>query len=67
MQSEELKRRGPQTAPSVLDSAMEIDGVASPPLEAPAGRSPAAAGLWVRVKTLPAALRMVLKVAAEMA
>ncbi|EIE23245.1 hypothetical protein COCSUDRAFT_63601 [Coccomyxa subellipsoidea C-169] len=66
-ESGESKRRGPQTAPSVLDSAMEIDGVASPPLEAPAGRSPAAAGLWVRVKTLPAALRMVLKVAAEMA
>ena len=68
MHAEESKGRGPQTAPSVLDSAMEIDGVSSPPQEPPAGSSAAAVrtGLWVRTTAFPAALRTVLKVAAEM-
>ncbi|KAK9903582.1 hypothetical protein WJX75_009266 [Coccomyxa subellipsoidea] len=67
-EAEESKGRGPQTAPSVLDSAMEIDGVSSPPQEPPAGSSAAAVrtGLWVRTTAFPAALRTVLKVAAEM-
>ena len=69
MQVEESKGRGPQTATSVLDSAMEIDGVSSPPQEPPAGGSamPAVSmGLWVRSSVFPAALRTALEAAAQM-
>lgn len=69
MQAEESKGRGPQTAPSVLDSAMEIDGWSLPPQEAPADGSamPAVSmGLWVRSSVFPAALQTALEAAAQM-
>ncbi|BDA50233.1 probable mediator of RNA polymerase II transcription subunit 14 at N-terminal half [Coccomyxa sp. Obi] len=68
-EAEESKGRGPQTAPSVLDSAMEIDGWSVPQQEATAGGSamPAVSmGLWVRSTVFPAALQTALEAAAQM-
>lgn len=65
------KGRGPQTAPSVLDSVMEIDVAGSPPDGAAAERAQAAdaaeglPGVWTRCSALAAALRMIMGAAAK--
>ncbi|CAL8465259.1 g4794 [Coccomyxa elongata] len=66
-EAEESKGRGPQTAPSVLDSAMEMDGCSLPQQEALAGGSAVqSTGLWVRSSVFPAALQTALEAVAQM-